>query len=190
MSAVPKVPRESVAAETPEKLQFGESVATLYVNAVERLAEVQKKSIDLAAVQYSEVIDFWKKISQEFPGKPGLFLLDLAGNGFERYTDTQKAVIDLVVEQSHAMADLAKERSTKTTEGVTNFVKETMERSVATQKKALDHSAAQTKAVFETAKEQFAFAGSPVKAVADSIQRGVDTVIDTQKELLDMAVSH
>jgi len=63
-----------------------------------------------------------------------------------------------------------------------------MERSVAIQKKGLDFSAAQTKAMFEMVKKQFGITGGPVEAVANSFHRGMETVIETQKELLDMAV--
>jgi hypothetical protein len=58
---------------------------------------------------------------------------------------------------------------------------------VATQKKALDNSVAQSKAAFETAKKQFGLTGTPVEAAAESFQRGVDSLIETQKELLDIA---
>ena len=66
-------------------------------------------------------------------------------------------------------------------------MQQTVEHSVAAQKKALDNSAAQTKAAFETAKQQFGLAGTPAEAAAESFQRGVDSLIETQKELLDIA---
>ena len=62
-----------------------------------------------------------------------------------------------------------------------------MAQSVATQKKALDHSAAQSKVAFEAAKQQFGLTGTPAEQVAESFQRGVDSLFATQKELLDIA---
>jgi len=125
-----------------------------------------------------------------FPGAPGLVMLDLVSNAFDRYADTQKGAIDLVLEQSHALAKLAKERASSTanaTEGAGAIVKQTVDRAVEAQKNALDYSVAQTKVAFETAKQQFGMTGTPAGAAAESFQRGVDGLIEAQKELLDIA---
>jgi enolase len=102
----------------------------------------------------------------------------------------QLTAIDLVLEQSHALASLVKKRANSTTaatEGAVAVVQQTVDQAVAAQKKALDNSVAQTKAAFETAKKQFGLTGTPVEAAAESFQRGVDSLIETQKELLDIA---
>jgi hypothetical protein len=191
MSVTPKVPRESAAPESPKKTDFVEAVTKLFTSGAERAAEVQKKAIDVAAQQSAEVIDLWKKTIQKVPGAPGLFLLELAGSGIERYAETQKGVIELVLEQSCAWADLVKDRTataTRASEDIVTFAQESAERVVATQKKAIDHGAEQTRAAFESAKKQFGSHGGPVGVAADSIQRGVNAIVDAQKELLDMAV--
>lgn len=190
MNATKKVPSDPATPGAAKKPDVVESVVTLYTKGVERLAEVQKKSIDLAAQQNTEMIKSWKKFADLVPGASGLFMLDLATNAFERFADTQKGAIDLVVEQSHALVGLAKERTAaaaKANEGAVSLVQEMVERSVTTQKKALDNSAAQTKSAFETAKQQFGLAGTPAEAAADSFQRGVNTLVESQKELLDIA---
>lgn len=184
-----KVANEAVAAAT-EKTDVLESVAGLYTKGVERFAEIQKKSIDLASQQNVEIVDAWKKNMQAFPFARGLVMLDLAAATFERYADTQKGAIDLMVEQSHRIAGLVKERTeatTKATQGAVTMVQEMVEYSVASQKKVLDTSVAQTRTVFETVKQHFGLTGVPVEGVTDSIQRGLDTFIETQKELLDIA---
>ena len=117
-------------------------------------------------------------------------MLDLASNAFERYADTQKGAIDLVLEQSHALANIVKERSlslTEATESAAKIVQQAVGHSIEAQKKALDTSAAQTKAAFANAKKQFGLAGTPAEAAAESFQRGVDSLIESQKELLDIA---
>ncbi len=187
MIATKKTPNEPAESVAAEKSEVVESVTTLYTKGVERLAEIQKKSIDLAAQQNAELINTWKKFAEIAPGGPGFFMLDLAANGFERLAETQKGAIDLVVEQSHALAGLAKERTVKTKEGAVSFVQEMVERSVTTQKRALDSSAAQSKEAFETAKKHFGLKGTPAEAAADSFQRGVDTLVETQKQILDIA---
>ncbi len=118
---------------------------------------------------------------------PALFLFDLLGQTFERFVDTQKGIIDLAVEQSHAVAGLAKERgasATKMAEGVTALFQQTVEHSVAAQKKVLDYYAEQHKTAYETAKKQFRISGSPA---AEAFQSGMDTLIETQKTMLDIA---
>ncbi len=190
MSTTQKTTNQTMSAAAAEKTEVAETIATLYANGVERLAEVQKKGIDLAVKQNAEMLDAWKKIARVFPGAPGLVMLDLVSSSLDRYADTQKGAIDLVLEQSHALASLVKERANSTaaaTEGAGAIVQRTVEQAVAAQKKALDNSVAQTKAAFETAKRQFGLTGTPVEAAAESFQRGVDSLIETQKELLDIA---
>lgn len=173
-----------------EKVDWAESMAKLFTAGVGRIADVQKKGLDIAIQQNAELIDVWKKAIQKVPGTPGLFLLELGASGFDHYAEVQKAAIDLVVEQSKAFADVLKERAataTNANEEVDQFTKKSIERVVAMQKKALDQSAAQAKAVVETSSKQFG-EGSPVEMAAGSMQRGVDAIVDAQKELLDMAV--
>ena len=64
--------------------------------------------------------------------------------------------------------------------------KEAIEHSVAAQKTALDYTAKQAKAAFETAKQQLGYAGTPAGTAAESIERGMDIVLEAQKELLDL----
>jgi hypothetical protein len=68
------------------------------------------------------------------------------------------------------------------------FTQQGVERVVAAQKTVLDHAAAHSKEILETAREKFGAEGSPVEAATDSIQRGVNAIVEAQKELLDMAV--
>jgi hypothetical protein len=85
------------------------------------------------------------------------------------------------------VAGLAKERgayASKTVEGVTALFQQTVEHSVAAQKKNLDYYAGQHKTVHETAKKHSRFPGSPA---ADAFQSGMDTLIETQKSMLDIA---
>lgn len=191
MGTTQRLHRDPAAPEAPENSQYGEQFAKLFAVGVERVAEVQKKSIDVAAQQTTEMLDVWKKAVQKLPGAPALFLFDLAGSGFDRYAESQREIIDLFVEQSHAWADMLKERTTaaaKVNEGAAAYAKQSVERVVATHKQLLDRSAAHAKEVLETSRKHFGVEGSPVEAATDSIQRGVDAIVDAQKELLDMAI--
>jgi hypothetical protein len=169
-----------------KKNEVVEAFIPLYTKNVERLAELQKKSLDIAAEQNAELIDACKKAFHYIPETPGLFLFDLVGQTFERFVETQKGAIDLAVEQSHVVAGLAKERggsATKVAEGVTALFQQSVEHSVAAQKKALDYYAEQHKSACETAKKQFHIANNPA---ADAFQNGIDALIQTQKTMLDI----
>ena len=94
-----------------------------------------------------------------------------------------------VVEQTHTFSKLVKERKVKATDTLEEGkkrAKEAIEHSIAAQKTALDYTAKQTKAAFETAKQQLGYAGTPAGTAAESMERGMDIVLEAQKELLDL----
>jgi len=166
-----------------------ESLTDLYTKGIERLAEVQKSGLEIAVKHNTEVASAWRKFTLPMPGT---LMLDLSTTAFERFAETQKGAIDLVVEQTHTFSKLVKERKVKATETVEEGkkrAKEAVEHSIAAQKTALDYTAKQTKAVFETAKQQLGYADTPVGKMADTMERGMDVVLDAQKELLDL-VAH
>jgi hypothetical protein len=185
--STPKKSTKSVNANgAAKKNEVVEAFIPLYTKNVERLAELQKQSLDTAAEQNAELIAACKKAFPFIPDTPGLFLFDLVGQSFNRFVETQKGAIDLAVQQSHVVAGIAKERgasATKVAEGVTELFKQSVEYSVATQKKALDYYSDQHKAACETAKKQFHIPSNPA---ADAFQSGIDTLIQTQKTMLDL----
>ena len=66
---------------------------------------------------------------------------------------------------------------------MTGLFKQSVEYSVATQKKALDYYAEQHKTACETARKQFRIPNNPA---VDAFQNGVDALIQTQKTMLDI----
>jgi hypothetical protein len=182
----PKKATKTAAGAAKKNNDVVEAFIPLYTKNVERLAELQKKSLDIAAEQNAELIAACKKAFNYIPETPGLFLFDLVGQTFARFVETQKGAIDLAVEQSHVVAGLAKERggsAVKVAEGVTALFKQSVEHSVAAQKKALDYYAEQHKSACEAAKKQFRIANNPA---ADAFQNGIDALIQTQKTMLDI----
>jgi len=177
---------EPVMAAEGEQIDVIESMTQLYTSGVDRLAEIQKKALEVAVQQNNEVVAAWKKQGLV---EPGLLMLNLASTAAEHFADTQKGAIDIVVDQTHALADLVKERKIKATgnlDGAKKVAKEAIEHTIAAQKTALDYSAKQTKAAFETAKNQLGYAGTPAATTAETMQRGFEVVVEAQKELLDV----
>ena len=189
MKSTKHVPTERVAAAT-QKNNIPDSVATLYTQGVERMAEIHKRSIDLATQQNLEFLNIWKKNARAFPFAPGVFMIELAATTFERFADTHKGAIDLVVEQSHALGNVVKEHSVATTnanEGAVNMAQELIDHSIESHRKVLDSYSTQARAFLDAVKHQFGIAGTPAEGVTDSIQKGLDTFVETQKELLNIA---
>jgi hypothetical protein len=192
MSPTPRVNREPAGEELTGKPEIQDSFTSLFLRGVERIAEIQKQTIDLAMQQNTEMVDALKKATERVPGAARLPLFDLANGAVTRCADTQKAAIDFVVEQSQVWTDTLKDRARddkKAADSTTNRAKQTMERSFAVQKKALDQGAAQAKAVVDIARHQFGFSGTQADAMTDSFRKGVDTIVEAQKELLDL-VTH
>jgi hypothetical protein len=178
--------RGSVTDADVERLDVVESMTQLYSTGIERLAEIQKKGLEIAVRHNAEVVSTWKK--HTLPA-PGALMLDLATATFERFAETQRGAIDLVVDQTQALAKLVKERKTKATDTMEEGkkrAKEAIEHSIAAQKTALDYTAKQAKAAFETAKQQLGYPSTPAGAAADSMERGMEVVVEAHKELLDV----
>ena len=182
-------PRKVTSVED-KQTEAVETITALYTKNVERLAEAQKTSLDLALQQNADLIGAWKKIAQVVPGTPVPTVLDLVANAFGQFVDLQKGAIDLALEQSQTLTALANERMnsvSSATDAVTTFVQDTVERAAVTQKNAIEFSAAQTKTVIDTFKKQSGVAGTPVEVAAESMQRGFDTLVENQKEILNVA---
>ncbi len=184
-------PIRDVPSEDPTKpLEFLETFATLYRKGVERVAELQNHTIECAVQQNKEMIQIWKQTAEKLPWVPRLNMYDDAAGAIERFAEVQKAAISLAVDQTRAFVEMLKERATvasKSADSISKFTQQSFERSVSAQKKVAEATVTGTKSAFENAREGFGVPGS--EAVAESIQRGVDTVINAQKEVLETARS-
>jgi hypothetical protein len=157
-----------------------------YLKGVTRVAELQKNSLDLAAEQSAEWFGAWKKAFSLFPVPSPEFAFDIAGQAIQSFIETEKNAIDLVVEQNHAVAEIAKQRAaayTKIGEDAKATFKATVSRSVEAQKKVLEFAGAQSKAICEATKKQIG--GGPAATFVDTFERGANTLLEAQKSVLD-----
>jgi len=168
---------------TAEKHEPIEEFFPMYTRSVERLGEFQKKMLETMAQQNTDWLESWKKTTGMFPQMPGMFMFDVWTQMFDRFIETEKSGIDMAVEQSKQTLNLARERGTtygKVTDGFTGM----FQQALAAQKKALDFYSEQQNTAFETMKRQFRFVNNPA---AEAFQNGLDTLIETQKAMLDIA---
>jgi hypothetical protein len=186
-------PPESPARETPPPAEAASytAFAALFHKGLERIAEVQKNTLDMVARQTTDMLQACKQaypVPSSWPGTP---LFEVVDQGIERMAQTQKGMIDLVVQQSAQALDMAQERrdlASKWTAGLAGMMSETANRTVAAHKSLLDYAAEQNKVVAAAIKRQAGIAGSaPATEAVDAIQRNVDMAIQTQKELMEAA---
>jgi hypothetical protein len=178
----------AVAAEAAP--EFVDTITPLVLGSVERVAELQKKTLDLAAEQTGEFIAAWKKAFSYSPVPAPTFVWDVAGQAVQTAIETQKSAIDLVVEQTKSVADIAKARAgaySQIVDGVTATVKKSVERSVEAQTKVLEFASEQSNAAFAAAKKQLGSAAEPVDVIVDTFQRGTEAVLEAQKSILNIA---
>ena len=99
------------AAAAAVKPECVDAFTPLVLNSVERVADLQKKTLDIAAEQTAEFIGAWKKAFSYFPVTPPAFIFDVAGQAVKTAIETQKSAIDLMVEQTQSTADITKMRA-------------------------------------------------------------------------------
>jgi hypothetical protein len=192
MSAAAKMNRNPVPPDGADRDEIRDDFAALFLRGLERIAEAQKQCLDFAVQHNREMMETFKKAAEKMPAVPRLPMLSAAQGAMNRYADIQKSAIDLVVEESRIWTDAFRDRTStvkKAADSTSNVARKTVERSFAVQKKALEQGAAQTKAYVEAARHQFGFTGAQADAMTDNFQRGVDTIVEAQKELLDL-VTH
>jgi hypothetical protein len=162
----------------------------LVLNSVERVADLQKKTLDVAAQQTAEWMGAWKQAFSYFPVTPTSFLFDVAGQAMQTAIEAQKSAIDMVVEQTQSATSINRVRaeaySNIASEVSTTFQK-SVRRTLEAQKMALEVAGEQTRNMFESTKKQLGDAAGPATVVVDSLQRGADAVIEAQKSFLNMA---
>ncbi len=177
-------------SEAAKNTEIVDTVLAMYTNNVARLAEVQKKTLDLALQQHAELTVAGKKFTQTTHGTQASTIFDLAATMFGQYVDLRKGAIDLAVEQSNSLAGFAREgvnSVSKATDTITTLVQDSFDRATSIQRSAIEFGATQTKTFFDTFKKQSGVAGTPVEAAAESVQRGLDNLAETQKEFLNIA---
>ena len=177
-------------AATTAKSEVNDVFAPFYVNTVNRVAELQKSSLDAVAEQTTEFVAAWKKAASYFPVPTPTFFFDIFGQAVQTAVETQKSAIDIAVEQTEAVAKITKQRAeayAEIAETATEAFKTTVSRSVEAQKKVLEFAAQQNKAVWEATKKQIG--NGPAAAFADTFERGTHTVIEAQKSILDATTS-
>ncbi len=185
---------DRAANEKPEAA--AETVAhpftALFQSNLERYARIQKETLDMLAQQSIEAVEALKKTLNVPANTPGVGGLDLAVQGIASLVESEKKIVNVIVEQSSITLDGTKEygsAASKQMDVATELLRKATDRAVEMQRLALDMAAQQNKLVVEAVKQQpWASAVAPsVAAAAESMQRGMNAAVEAQKEFLDSA---
>lgn len=180
--------KSTMMDETLEAICNPVAYATLCHKGFERSVEAGKITLNLAAQQNNDIIAAMKKALKDTP--LNLSGLDLFSQALEGWIAIQKSLLDMALDQSISILESIEactlDNSKAKTE-LANIMQQTVERSINAQNTVVEFASRQTKAVNENLKTQPGIAGTPVEAMADSIQRGFDTAVSAQKEIIDIA---
>ncbi len=188
MKPTSKSTKKTAQVAKGEALDY-EALTGLYLKGVERLAELQKKALEVAAQQNAEAVEILKKAVKAIPGVPSSLIFETAEQAFDRFVEMQKTVIDMVVEQNAALVETTNERGNsaeKIVANVSKIAQQSVDRGIALQKSLLEFAVQQSKALTDAGK-QFSINGTPTAAATEAFQKGMDTLFDTQKDLLEAA---
>src|ERR1700739_4733999 len=123
--------KSKVTHKAPEKVEVLENFVPLYMKGIEVIAELQKKSLEIAAQQNAEWVGAGKKaVTRYIPASQVNPVFDLAAQAFDTILEGQKEAIDLVLEQNQAAAGFAKdglESVSKLTSGLTALFQKSVE---------------------------------------------------------------
>jgi hypothetical protein len=177
---------KTAGPEVPPPIAF----ANLFHKGIVRFAEIQKTALDQLVQHNADLQNTWKQVCKE-PPAPASAVMDLAVEGIERFVEAQKSLVDLAVEQSALVMDVSNARvesAAKTVASISEIVNQSTDKMVAAEKVVLDFAAKQNTMVIDRIKHQFGMPDSaPAAVAADSIRRGMDMVIETQKQMIDLA---
>jgi hypothetical protein len=170
--------------------------ANLLEKGFEHVMEASKTSLDMNLKYNAEVLEATRKAFNLAPNAPGLALFDVASKAFENYAELQKNILGILGEQGSAAAGAiresgktAEENLAANTTNTTNAFYGSVDRTAAAHKAVLDFAAKQNKQVVDAVKQQQGVAGTPLAEMAESVQHGMDALIEAQKKSLEVAAS-
>ena len=134
---------ESPAAEKPEERTTASitAVADMAQRSIERLAELQRITLDTVVAQSEDTAKAWKSAAKVPEAAPVAAIVELTGRGIQKFVEMQKSLLQLTVQQSTMRANAIKEQGNLSSTAMATFadtVKQGMEAAASAQKIMLD----------------------------------------------------
>ena len=171
MSGTPKSSGAAAGAQIDTVLgEYAKGV----VSGIEGMEQLRRQAVEAMAVQNRELVAAWQK---------GAALLV---DGLQQSARIQHDLFEIAVERGRVASRLATENVesvSKTIAGVTAVLETVAGYAATAQKQAVEFAAAQGGSAFDAAKRQLEASGN---AAADTFKRGVNTIIETQRTVLNV----
>ena len=151
-----------------------------------RIREGRRSGIDRSGAIRRQAIEATRSRTAN-SSAPGRRALDAARSRVPAVGQVQHDLLEVAVERGRVVSRLAAENVesvSKTIAGVTAVFETLAGYATAAQKQAVEFAAAQSSTAYDAAKQQFEASGS---AAAETFQRGVDTLLETQRTVLGAA---
>lgn len=168
-----------------------DSFATLFQTGLEKVAQVQKDSLDMFAQQSAGLL---RSVVMNFRvplDSPGVIGMTIAGKGIENLVEAHKSLLDMLVQQSALTVEAAKEgagSASKYVSASAEMLQQAAAKAVEAQSSFVNVAATQNKHLADAVKRQVgSIVNTPVAMAAEAIQRGVNTAIEAQRQFLDAA---
>src|SRR5271169_5288492 len=107
---------------------YPQDFASLFVKGVQRVAEIQKQAIEIAARQNAEIVDAYRKAARSVPTVAGR--VELVEEALNQFIKAQESVTNQVVEQTLGLIKTVKEHSdaaSKVTIAFTGLIPESIQ---------------------------------------------------------------
>ena len=113
MTTQTKTAKDPSAEGAPNKQELPDvsAVTALVQKNVERLADLQKATLDALGHQNADVTESLRKSLKSTPASPVVTFLDFAEKGLDGWITAQKNIVDLIVQQSAHSLQATEERT-------------------------------------------------------------------------------
>jgi hypothetical protein len=182
----PESPTEK--AETSET--SNSAFTTMMLRGLERLADLQKLTLEALNSQTKDISSTVRDVLRVSPAAPGTVFLDLTEQAVEEWTNAQKTVVDLMAQQSAdalKSADAGAGIASQSAAAAAELLRRSAERAITAQEITLAYAVLQQAGIAEVVKRQTGVDQTPFAAASHSMQRGLESVMEKQREFLGEA---
>jgi hypothetical protein len=170
--------------------ESADAFANLLQKGFGEMIGASKNVLELTVRHNAETLEATRKMLNLQTDVPGLFLFDVAGKSLENFASLQHDLLNILGEQGAAATEAVREIGKPDMNFAASAAKGfegSVERTAAVQEAILDFAALQNKQVVDIVKQQTNVAGTPIAKAAESIQQGMEVLIEAQKKSLKIA---
>jgi hypothetical protein len=172
----------------PEARGPATPVTDMFRSGVERLAGAHKKALDIAAQQNKATFKAVKEGLRMAGATPAVAFAECAEEVAAEFDEAQKTIVDLAVEQAEIAVKTGEVSAAKLGIGFADLLRPGLDAIAASQQTWIELARTQQRLAADSAKRQMGtLGGPPAAAFAETFQKGMESYLELQKNLMDMA---